>query len=175
MSRVGRYVIARPTLRTGPFRQAVVFIYEDSRLGTVGVNLTNPTTMTLRDVDSLKEVDYQGEDPVVYWGGPVNERAVIMLHTEDFSSTNTLRTGAGLDVSSDSLMIDKLFVGNWPRNFRIVAGASVWAPGQLDEEFDKDLWLDADLDSDKVFEIDGSTLWNWAIEQASSQIIARYI
>lgn len=174
MSKVGKFLIARPELKTGFFHNSVIFVYEDSPTGTVGLSLSTPTNLTLRSVDPKKEVDYTGEDPVLYLGGPMNSRAVMMIHSEDFNSTNTLFTDSGLNISSDSLMIDKMFGGNWPELFRMTVGASVWAPGQLDNEINQNFWLVSSLDHRSVFELSGDDLWTWAVEEAGSRMMARF-
>lgn len=174
MSKVGKFLIARPALNSGFFRKSVVFVYEDSPLGTVGLNLATPSNITLRSVDPQKSVDYHAEDPVIYLGGPVNSRAVMMIHSDEFTSTNTLYTNTGLNVSSDDLMVEKMFTGDWPALFRLTVGASVWAAGQLDNEINQNLWLVSELDHSPVFELWGDDLWEWAIEYVSSKVIAQY-
>jgi putative transcriptional regulator len=175
VNRVGKFLIARPAINLGFFKKSVVFIYEDSSYGTVGVNLTTPSNLRLTSIDPLKSLDNAVLDPIIYVGGPVNDRAVMMLHTDDFVSTNTLFTDVGLGISSDNLMVDKLFMGNWPKLFRLVVGASVWAPGQLDYEINHNSWLVSDLDHLPVFELSGNELWEWAIEHVGSKTMARYI
>jgi putative transcriptional regulator len=174
VSKVGKFLIARPAINSGFFKRSVVFVYEDSTQGTVGLNLTTPSNLTLKAVDPEKTVDYSGVDPVIYLGGPVNDRAVMMLHSDDFVSTNTLFTDSGLNVSSDNLMVDKMFAGDWPALFRLTVGASVWAPGQLDYEINQKLWLISEMDHSPVFELSGDDLWNWAIEHVGSRTMARY-
>lgn len=174
MNKVGKFLIARPSIGSGFFKHSVVFVYEDSANGTAGLNLITASNLTLASIDPEKSVDYPGVDPVVYLGGPVNSRALMMLHSDDFVSTNTLFTDSGLHVSSDNLMIDKLFSGNWPSLFRLTAGASVWAPGQLDYEISRDLWLVSELDHSPVFDLEGDKLWNWAVEHVGSRTMARY-
>jgi putative transcriptional regulator len=174
VSKVGKFLVARPAINSGFFKKSVVFIYEDTENGTVGLNLSTPSNLTLRAVDPQKTVDYPYPDPVLYLGGPVNDRAVMMLHSDDFVSVNTLFTDSGLNVSSDDLMVEKMFSGDWPRLFRLTVGASVWAPGQLDYEINQNLWLVSDLDYSSVFELSGDDLWNWAIEFIGSKTMARY-
>lgn len=174
MSRVGKFLIARPTVNLGFFSKSTVYIYEDGVNGTAGVALTTPSALTLRDLALQKQLDYSGSSRPIYRGGPVSVSAVMMLHSDDFSSTNTLHTGTGFDVSSDDLMIEKLAMGNEPRYFRLVAGGSVWAPGQLDTEIAKGCWLVSDLSPEIVFGLEREEQWSAAIEYAGSQIIARY-
>lgn len=174
MDRTGRFLISRPGITSGFFRKSVIFIYEDTNLGSAGINISKPTNLTLRDVDPQKAVDYVAADPVIYSGGPVNKRAVMMLHSNDFVSTNTLFLTDKLSLSSDLLMVEKMYMGNWPRQFRLTAGACIWQSGQLDFEFNRNMWLLGDLDSDKIFDLDQEELWGWAVEQVAQQTIARY-
>jgi len=174
VDKVGKFLIARPAINSGFFYKSVVFLYEDSALGTVGLNLTTPSNLTLRSVDPEKSVDYHDVDPVLYLGGPVNDRAVMMLHSEDFHSTNTLYTDTGLNVSSDELMVHQLFSGRWPEQFRLTLGAAVWAGGQLDNEISRNMWLISELDHEPVFELSGDDLWEWAVDQVSSRTMAQY-
>lgn len=174
MNKVGKFLVARPSIDSGFFKHSVIFLYEDSVYGTAGLNLTVPSTLTLKSVDPKKTVDYPGVDPVLYLGGPVNDRAVLMLHSDDFVSTNTMFTDVGLHVSSDHLMLDKLFSGNWPSLFRLAAGVSVWAAGQLDYEISRNQWLISELDHSPVFELSGDELWNWAVEHVGLRTMAKY-
>jgi putative transcriptional regulator len=172
--RTGKFLVARPNLTSGFFRKSVVFLYEDGPTGTAGVAISKPTNYTLRDVDPTKTVDYAAADPIIYSGGPVNKKAVMMLHTTDFASSNTIYTNSDLCISSDAVMVDKLYSGNWPKQFRLTAGACVWAPGQLDFEMERNLWLLGDLDMEKIFDYDQEELWGWSIEEIGRQVIAKY-
>ena len=174
VSRVGKCLIARPEQTGGFFRKSVVYIYEDSERGTAGISLSKPTNYTLKDVDASQTPTYLAADPIVYNGGPVNKSAVMMLHSDDFVSSNTMFLPANIAISSDQVMIEKMFTGNWPKHFRLTTGASVWQPGQLDFEFNRNLWLEAELDLTTVFDMDQDELWGWAVEQTSKQTINRF-
>jgi putative transcriptional regulator len=172
--RVGTFLVATPQIDTGVFCHSVVFIYENTAQGTVGLNLSRPTDYALSHIQPHKIVDHITEDPVIYCGGPVNQSAVTMLHTEDFVSVNTLITHTGLNVSSDVAMIDRLCAGDRPVQFRLTAGASVWTVGQLQREISQNMWLTAQLDHTLVFDLSGHDLWYWAFAQAAQQTLERY-
>lgn len=174
MSVVGKFLIARPTIDIGFFTKSVIWVYQDTPAGTSGICLNKPGLFCLRDLALQSGYDYpQGVDPV-YVGGPVNERSVNLVHTDDFTSSNTLHTGTGIDISSDTLMIEKLVCGNKPKHYRLAAGASAWAPGQLDFEISKNYWLIADLRHETVFETTGEQQWESAIEQVGVQLAQRF-
>ncbi len=174
MGRVGKYLIARPTVNLGFFSKSVVFIYEDSSKGTAGLALTTPSTLTFRELSQERDLPYTVTPHPLYRGGPVGISSIMMLHSDEFASANTLHTGTGFDVSSDEIMIEKLAAGVEPVYFRLMAGGAVWAPGQLDAEIQKGCWLVSDLDPEIVFGLDKEEQWAAAIEYAGSQIIAKY-
>jgi putative transcriptional regulator len=169
-NRVGQYLVAAPALEQGFFHRSVVYIYEDSANGTAGLVVNCPTEYTLNQL--LPHASTLSVP--VYRGGPVNERSLLLWHSDDFTSSNTLHTGTGLDISSDDLMLQKLET-HQPRRFRAVAGISVWAPGQLDFEIKKNYWLTSALPNNIVFEKPGDEVWQAAVDYSLNRIIDRYI
>lgn len=174
MSRAGKFLIARPGLTQGFFARSVVFVYEDSDNGTAGLVVNKTSTGDFADV--VLDRGYQvprGVNPI-YAGGPVNIRAITMLHTDEWYSQNTLYTGTGLNLSSDNLMIHKLVEGNTPKKYRLFAGASVWAPGQLDFEVNRDSWLVSTLPIDAVFHNKGDQQWEHCIDLAGQALVSAW-
>ena len=53
-------------------------------------------------------------DSTVYIGGPVNNGALVMLHTDEWYSSNTMSVDKTFAVSSDGFMLEKLEDGNAP-------------------------------------------------------------
>jgi putative transcriptional regulator len=174
VSRVGQCLIARPSVDAGFFAKTVVFIYEDTPAGTAGIVLNKPSNLWLHDLARNAGRDYPKGINCVYAGGPVNSRAVMMLHSAGWFSSNTLDTGTGIAISSDTVMLDKLLDNNTPRHFRLVAGASVWAGGQLDLEIQRNNWLVTPLSENLIFGLDGETQWNSAIEAAGKVFVQSY-
>lgn len=171
---VGKFLIARPTVELGFFSRSVVFIYEETVEGAAGLALSTPSPYTVKDLARYKQLDYNPDPHIIYRGGPIAPNAVMMLHTEDFNSSNTLYTGTGLNISSDDVMVEKILAGNHPRQFRLVAGCSVWAPGQLDLEIEKGFWLVSKLPYDIAFGLDGPAQWKAAVTHAGKEFVAQY-
>lgn len=174
MTRVGKFLIARPSIEAGFFARSIIFVYEDTDRGTAGLAVNKQSGLDFVQIAQQRGQVYpQGQTPI-FKGGPVNENSIVLLHSDDFVSQNTLHTGTGLDVSSDEVMIQKLIDGNEPRYFRVCAGASVWAPGQLDFEIKKNLWLVSELDHSIAFNHQGDKQWESAIAYAGQQFVHRY-
>ena len=172
---VGKYLIARPTIEYGFFRQSVVFVYEHTAFATAGVNLTKPTSIQFSSISNQFGYVAQTQDPIVYKGGPVNEQSLVMLHSSEFVSSNTLITNSGLNISSDAFMVEKLSYSAWPRHYRLFTGTSMWHAGQLKKEIQTNHWLVSDLPSDLVFEYDGDELWTKAVDYVGKAVFDPYI
>lgn len=174
MNRAGKFLIARPQLNQGFFARSVVYIYEDTANGTAGLTINRPSPGDFADVAQDRGHHYPRGITPIYAGGPVNTRAITMLHTDEWHSENSLYTGTGLDLSSDNLMIYKLIDGNTPKQYRLMAGAAVWAPGQLQAEIDRGSWLVSSLPLDAVFYSQGDRQWERCIELAGQELVASW-
>lgn len=174
MSYKGKLLVAHPNLNEGVFARSVIFVYQDDGNGTVGLILNKPTQWRVSQLLREKGMLYEGSEHV-YKGGPVNEHAVIMLHEDQWYSSNTLQVSKGLAVTSDIPMMEKLAMGNAPACWRLFAGVAGWAPGQLQLELKSRVgWLTCDANDSIVFDKDGERQWNKAVQMCSQQMIDHY-
>ena len=171
MDLIGRILVARPIIQDPYFKKSVVFIYEQNDY-TAGLVLNKPGTMKFADVAIQKGMSCSPESNVpIYQGGPVNQNALIVLHTNEWNSQNTLVVNNQCSVSSDGLMIHKIASGNNPKGFRVFTGASVWRKGQLEHEMDLNHWLITDFKLSDIFDTDKRAQWDAAINKAATQMI----
>jgi putative transcriptional regulator len=171
----GKLLVAHPKLTEGVFACSVIYVYQDNAAGTIGLVLNKPATWKIKDFLNSKGFDYIGSE-VIYKGGPVNEQAIVMLHDDDWYSSNTMQIGAGLAISSDIVMLEKISTDNISGQWRLFAGVAAWAPGQLEREMRSPLgWQVAVPDRSIVFDRDGERQWNKAIQLCSQQLIDQYI
>ena len=170
----GRYLIARPHIQ-GVFSRSVIYIYEDLPTGSGGLTINHQTGKELRDVLAQHGINYPAKIDPLYLGGPVATNSLMMMHTTDFTSTNTLFTPHEINISSDDLMIEKLVNGARPRAFKMCVGRSQWAPGQLQHELKSNSWLVADLPKSLAFDFANEKTWERAVEIASNQMFRQYI
>lgn len=168
-------MIARPQLTQGFFAKSVVFVYEDGDAGTAGLAINrNSNRADFADLAADRGMVFPRGMIPIYNGGPVNTRAVTMLHSSEWYSENSFPVNSHFTVSSDNLMITKLIDGNTPKHYRLCAGASVWAPGQLDHEISQGSWLIADLPASTVFHNTGDRQWEQCIEVAGAALVASW-
>jgi len=169
----GKFLIARPSV-TGMFSKSIIYIYEDLPTGTSGLIINKPTGKELKDVLAPHGIPYPSKIDPIYTGGPVAPNSLMMVHTDDFASSNTLFTPNGVNISSDDLMIEKIVNGARPNAFKMIRGRSVWAPGQLHQEIQNNGWLVSDLPTTMLFDWGNDKTWERAIETASKQMFKQY-
>jgi len=176
----GKLLVATPVLNHNVvFHQSVVYLYDENPQGQVmGVILNKPSKFKISSLGSLKDIPF---DPAldlkyVHKGGPVSDTSVILLHTNEWVSSNTLNAENELSITSDLLMIEKLATGNEPKGWRMFAGMSVWGLDQLDNEINNQhAWLVCDPTSSNVFDFDEEEQWLKALELCSQQMLSNYI
>lgn len=182
MSRAGQILIAHPNLpETNAFYRTVIYIYQDNALGTVGVVLNRSSAFTIKELCEDKGIEYAGSNRMLYFGGPVNKTALVLLHSDEWHSGNTVEAGAGLLASSDDQMLERIGMGDYPAYWRVFAGLSAWAPDQLNMELRGQFpyspeysWLTAQANDSIIFDYDGEKQWEKAVELASSQLFDQY-
>ena len=182
MSKVGKLLIAHPCLPKGnPFRKSVIYIYEDNKNGTLGVVLNYNSSYSVRELCNQKGILFGDGTKQLHKGGPVNEQAILMLHSDEWQSQNTTEAGKNYRISSDNLMFQKISLGDCPAYYRIFAGMAGWAVGQLDMELKgqfpykpENSWLTADANDSILFDYDGDEQWHKAVSLSSKQMINQY-
>ena len=182
MSRVGKILIAHPNLpESTAFYRTVIYIYQDNHAGTVGLVLNRPSDFTVQELCLDKGIDYSATNRLMYLGGPVSKTSLVLLHSDDWHSGNTVSAGPGLLVSSDDQMLERLAMGDYPAYWRIFAGISAWTPQQLDLELSGEFpyrpensWLIANANDSILFDYDGDKQWKQAVELCCNQMFDRY-
>lgn len=175
MNLLGKCLIARPSLVDPYFLKSVVYIYEHSKRGTAGVILNKKLAANTQTLMANKGFASNVPSEPLYAGGPVNERAVVMLHSSDWQSSNTMNVTEQISVTSDDIMLFRYSQGDTPRYYKFFAGASVWHPQQIKQEIARNSWLVCDLDLDTIFETDRRNLWDTAVEQTASETMDRFL
>ena len=183
MSYMGKLLIAHPNVeKENIFCKTVIYVYQDSPdQGSLGVILNKPSRFRISDVCAEKNIIFGDTTKRVYHGGPVNQQALVLLHSNDWSSQNTADAGNNLCVSSDNTMLEKIGSGNQPAYWRLFGGMCGWAPGQLQAELTGQFpyrpehsWLIANATDDLIYGYDGRGQWSNLVETSSQQMFDKY-
>ncbi len=181
MTRRGKILISHPRLPLeNPFHKTTIYMYQDDENGSVGVCLNRQSNIPINKISHEKGIILDSPQHL-YRGGPVNQGALVLLHTDEWNSRNTAEAGKGYRISSDDFMLEKISHGNAPIYWRLMSGFSAWAPRQLDAEMNgtfpykmENRWLTCDPSDSIMFEYDGEEQWNRALNLATSQMVDNY-
>jgi putative transcriptional regulator len=184
MNKIGKLLIAHPNVEAeNIFAKTVIYVYQDdSEQGSLGVILNKPSRFRITDIAAEKNIVFGDTTKKVYHGGPVNPQALVLLHSDDWYSTNTVGAGNNLCVSSDNNMLEKISNGDEPAYWRLFGGMCGWAPGQLEAELSgqwpyrpENSWLTADANDSLIYDYDGKSQWTNLVEISSQQMFDKYI
>ena len=179
----GKILIAHPNApKDTIFHKSVIYIYQHSlEKGSIGLILNKPSRYTVQDICDEKKIQFSGNVPPVFHGGPVNSQALVLLHTDDWATHNTARVSGNLMISSDDFMLEKLAHGDAPAHWRLFAGMSGWSPLQIEAELTgkwpykpENSWLIATPTAELLLQTRYNVLWEHAFKISSSQMFAEY-
>ena len=172
MNLVGNLLIAPPAVKGNFWYKTVIMITENHNDGSVGLVLNKRSQMSIKDFgDQLNlNIDLPG---FVYLGGPVNVKSFSFLHTNEWTSKNTMQINDEFSISSDDEILPRLAMGDVPNKWRMFLGMCGWAEGQLLGEVKgnppwsrETSWCVASADLDLVFESDNKDQWCNALDKS---------
>ncbi|NBR61961.1 MAG: hypothetical protein EBT86_10025 [Actinobacteria bacterium] len=177
MNFTGKLLVAPPKVNTGFWFKSVIFITEDHINGSMGLLLNKRSSVLVRDF--TEQVGQPMNIPgYIYVGGPVNIKALTMLHTNEWSCLNTMRINDTFSLSSSDDLLQRLNDGDAPKYFRLFLGLCGWSPSQLQEEYEgvpprdkNNSWLLASADIDLVFNHDLKDQWLQGLEKSGSEFV----
>ena len=155
----GKLLVAPPGMPDPRFRKTVVFMWRHDVSGAAGVVINKrcqrPTFQHVCKEGGIKLKE--GVNPSVYYGGPVLNNVVGVLHSTEYKlpSTNTLIEGS-VGFTLDSKILIDVAKGKGPLNTMITLGMCNWGSSQLEEEIEHPhapsmSWLMLDYDEKLVF------------------------
>lgn len=175
MNLTGKLIIAPPSVKGNFWYKTSILVTEHHNQGSLGLVLNKRSQMTISEFAS--QLGFQLEhEGYVYLGGPVNVKALTMLHTVDWHCSNTMRVTDELAISSAEDLLPKLAMGDAPNQWRLFLGLCGWAPGQLEQELKgvhpfkhETSWLIANPDTGLVFDTDLKEQWTQCVERSGQE------
>ena len=153
----GQLLIASPALRDPNFHRTVVLVAEHGEEGAMGLVLNRPSEAVAGEaIPALGEL--VEADSVVYFGGPVEQQAVIVLaEFDDPGDSAALVFGSVGFVRADS---DPEVLAGSTARARLYAGYAGWGEGQLEAELEEEAWIVEPALPDDVFSAAPDELWS---------------
>lgn len=174
--RAGSLLIAHPVHADAHTDKHVVLVTESTSASTMGITLNDLSSYDLQQLLAQKNIDWYGNTDI-YIGGDYNPHAMIMLHSNEWYSSNTMQVDQNLSVSSDGLMVEKMEMGNTPEWYRLFVGCKGWEPTELAHELksSKPKWLLLAKPSQVLIELADANIWNNALAEYSQDVFSNYI
>ena len=153
-----QFLIAMPGMVDANFAGSVIYLFEHTEKGAMGLVVNKPTQVdlaTLFDKIDLKlEIAPLLEQPV-YFGGPVQVERGFVLHESNphLSYSSSLIIPGGLTMTTSKDVLESVAIGNGPRKFLMTLGYAGWGAGQLEEEITLNGWMNVPLSRDQMMEI----------------------
>ena len=172
----GKLLVAKPHVMKDPhFAKSVVYVYEQTDKVCIGLILNKPSYMNVADIQQMRGEPNSGATGSLYRGGPVSEQSLLLLHTNEWMSTNTIQATHGNCITSDELMLEKMASNNMPNCWRLMSGMSTWIVPQLQAEIYKHkAWLVVEPNQEIFYNFDEEEQWKAAVDLASSRKMEDY-
>tara|TARA_B100000029_G_scaffold484221_1_gene536191 strand:+ start:60 stop:695 length:636 start_codon:yes stop_codon:yes gene_type:complete len=166
------FLVSSKTMRDPRFKKTVIIMLDNDEEGSWGFVINKPlTSVSLRSLihKSIKTTTKQKElfnvKVPIYWGGPVNQNKILILHSKEYKNETTKKF-KNLSISSDYKILFEIADNKGPKKSLIISGISSWGPGQLEGEMEKEEWVLSEINTDLIFEIDNERKWLKAINNS---------
>lgn len=171
----GSLLLAHPVYAPKTAAEQVVYITESNNYSTTGLTLNTLSTCDLGELLAQQNITWLADNRL-YHGGDYNSGALVMLHTDEWYSSNTMHVADQLSISSDELMMQKLEMGNLPMWYRLFAGIEAWDTQDLAHQVRraKPQWIVLNRPSQALIELSERELWPNAVAELSQDLIDSY-
>ncbi len=167
------FLISIPHMNDPLFGKSVVYICEHNIKGAMGLIVNKPINQI--EIDSILhnnnnlEVDFKIHDKKTFLGGPVLIEKMIVLHSNNITTENTIPISNSISITSDKNIIEKIYkIKNV--KYKIFLGHSGWRKGQLEREIKNGDWLIQKSSNDLIFDMPKETIWEHATRSLGIEV-----
>ena len=166
------FLIATEKVKDSRFEKTVILMLEHDEKGAFGIAINKPLgKITLGSL--ISKID----DPVInkkklydikipiYWGGPVDNKKILILHSNDYKNETTKKYN-DLSISSDLKTLVKIAEKKGPKKSLVILGLSAWNIGQLDGEIEMERWNLSEINVGLIFDMKNEKKWLEAINNS---------
>ena len=166
------FLIATEKIRDSRFEKTVILMLEHDEKGAIGIVINKPMgTISLGPLISQvenksinKKQLYDVKIPI-YWGGPVDDHKILILHSKDYKNESTKEYN-NLSTSDDLATLVEIAEKKGPKKSLIVVGLAAWNTGQLDGEIELERWTLSEINEDLIFDMENKKKWLKAINNS---------
>ena len=166
------FLVATNKMNDPRFKKTVIVMLENDENGAWGLVINKPLgTIPLgllinkSEVADIKKKELYDVKIPVFWGGPVNENKILILHSQEYENETT-KSYKDLSISSDYKILFEIADNKGPKKNLIILGISSWGSGQLEGEMEREGWILSEINIDLIFERDNTKKWLNAINNS---------
>jgi len=153
-----QFLIAMPGMVDPNFAGSVIYLFEHTERGAMGLVINRPTELDMRALFEKIEVKLEAEpvsDQPVYFGGPVQIERGFVLHEPAtvVAYSSSLAVPGGLTMTTSKDVLEAVATGSGPSKFLMTLGYAGWSAGQLEEEITLNGWINVPLSQKQMIEI----------------------
>ena len=161
----GFFLIATEKIKDSRFKKTVILMLEHDEKGALGIVINKPLgkitlgslVSKIDDPSINKKKLYDVKIPI-FWGGPVDENKILILHSNDYKNETTKKYN-NLSTSSDLITLVKIAERKGPKKSLVILGLAAWNIGQLDGEIELERWTLSEIDEDLIFDTESKKKW----------------
>jgi len=164
-SLVDHFLIAMPQLQDSYFANSVVYLWQHSAEGALGLVVNLPVKIQLCDIlDQLGIEDLRSRDAnqIVISGGPVETEKGFILHDDELRWPSSLRITDGITLTTSRDILAAIGRNTGPANYLMTLGCAGWSAGQLEKELVQNSWFTCPASKDILFSTDFANKANMA-------------
>lgn len=166
----GKLLVAMPGMRDSRFERSVIFICAHDKNGAMGI-VINHLLDNVHIDDILEELGIASDIDLVALsnipvlsGGPVEGTRGFILHSAEFEDKGTLEINADCSLTGTMDALEKIAIGQGPRELFMALGYAGWTAGQLDQEILQNTWLVTDSSRHIIFHEKLDEKWDLAVK-----------
>ena len=159
------FLVAREKMNDSRFANTVITMLMNDENGAFGLVINKPLGSIplgflinkLEEHNSKQKELYNVEVPI-YWGGPVEENTILVLHSKEYKSENT-KEYKDISVSGGYKILFEIANKKGPKKSLVILGLAAWNIGQLDGEIELERWTLSEIDEELIFDIENKKKW----------------
>ncbi len=166
------FLVATEKMTDDRFKKTVIVMLDNNEEGAWGLVINKPIgkvplrLLVNRQQNQKNEKrELYNEEMPVFWGGPVDEKQIYILHSEEYENETT-KNYKGISITRDYKILFDIAENKGPQRYLIILGYSGWANGQLEGEMEIDHWILSELDTQIIFEKESINKWLKAYENS---------
>jgi putative transcriptional regulator len=163
----GQVLIAMPTMGDPRFERAVIYMCAHSEGGGAMGLIVNKRLDKLGFGDLASQLDLgrAEEMPLIplHYGGPVETGRGFVLHSPDYGRDATVPVGEGVSLTATVDILRAIAGQQGPSQVLLALGYAGWAPGQLEDEIQRNDWLHCGGDPALLFSDEIDDRWKSAV------------